>query len=139
LSGIPILPRMTLSEMLDEATSTVPLLGAREARRMLREVAEMVVLDVRDYEEYSRERIEGSLHISRGSLEFYVEDALPVKQRPLLVVSRAGARAMLAARTLQVFGYRAVWALEGGLEMWRERGYPVAQGPEPAEDGVSGG
>jgi rhodanese-related sulfurtransferase len=93
---------------------------------MMREIEDLVVLDVRDHEEYAEGHIEGSLHISRGALEFYVEDALPAKRRPLLVVSRAGARAMLGARTLQVLGYRQVWALEGGIELWRERGYALA-------------
>jgi phage shock protein E len=117
--------------MLDEAASTVPRVGPREARRMMREIDDLVVLDIRDREEYAEGHIEGSLHISRGSLEFYVDEALPAKRRPLLVVSRAGARAMLGARTLQTLGYRQVWALEGGIELWRERGYSLATEGRP--------
>lgn len=111
--------------MLDEASATVPTLDCRAARRLIRETPGLTVLDVRDSEEYAAGHIGGSLNISRGGLEFYVEEALPDRAAPLLVVSRAGARALLAARTLQELGYRAVWALEGGLETWRSLGYAL--------------
>jgi len=125
MSETPERSRVTLDDMLDEAASSVPTIRPREARRMIRELEDLVVLDVRDAEEYERLRVPESLQISRGSLEFYIEEASPDTARPILVVSRSGARALLAARTLQLLGYSAVWALEGGVSAWTDWGYPT--------------
>jgi rhodanese-related sulfurtransferase len=122
-----------LDEMLDEAARTVPEVGAREARRMMREIDGLLVLDVRDSEEFVLAHIDPSLNISRGGLEFYIEDAVANRARPILVVSRAGMRGLLAARTLQELGYTAVWNLEGGLVSWRGVRLPLAgTAPEAA-------
>ncbi len=125
MSESPERRRITLDDLLDEALSSVPTLKPREARRMIRELQDVTVLDVRDAEEHDRERLPDSLQISRGTLEFYVEEAIPDAAQPILVVSRSGARALLAARTLQLMGYSAVWALEGGISAWSDWGYPV--------------
>ena len=59
---------------------------------MVRELEDLLVLDVRDREEYEAGHIEGSLQISRGTLEFYIDDAVPDRLRPMLVISRTGSR-----------------------------------------------
>lgn len=120
--------RTTVEDMLVEAAAYVPSVGPREARRMMREMPELVLVDVRDPDEFEGGHVPGSLNISRGGLEFYIEEAVPDTAQPLLLVSRASARALLAARTLQSLGYTAVWVLEGGLEVWKDWGYPIEHG-----------
>ena len=44
-----------------------------------------------------------------------------------VVVRRSGARAALAAVTLQILGYTNVANLDGGLAAWQSAGLPVAE------------
>ena len=45
----------------------------------------------------------------------------------MIVVCHSGARAALAAATLQDMGFADVSILEGGLTAWLEAGFPVTE------------
>ncbi len=45
----------------------------------------------------------------------------------MIVVCRSGARAALAAVTLQTMGYVDVAVLDGGLVAWQDAGLPVVE------------
>ena len=69
----------------------------------------------------------------RGLLEFFADPASPKHaealdpDRPMIVVCHSGARAALAAATLQDMGFTDVSILEGGLTAWLEAGLPVTE------------
>jgi rhodanese-related sulfurtransferase len=92
-----------------------------------------VLLDVREPEECQHGHIEGSILIPRGVLESFADptgahhpEALAGDAR-VIVVCRSGARAALAARTLEVMGYTDVALLDGGLVAWQAAGLPVVE------------
>ncbi len=92
-----------------------------------------VLLDVREPEECQLGHIEGSVLIPRGVLESFADpagahhpDALAPDAR-IIVVCRSGARAALAAQTLEVMGYTDVALLDGGLAAWQAAGLPVVE------------
>jgi sulfur-carrier protein adenylyltransferase/sulfurtransferase len=131
-------PRMTIERMLAEADRSVPSVSPQTALEMLAEEPLTVVLDVRDLEEYARCHIGRAVHLSRGQLEFYIEDVLPARDHPVILVDRAGARSLLAGRTLQALGYTRVVALAGGIEAWRTAGLPLEAEPSVGERDFAG-
>jgi len=87
-----------------------------------------IALDVRE----ASMRMEGTfdaeenVEIARGVLEFDVGKAIPDKKALVVVYCRVGKSAALAADTMQrQLGYSNVRYLEGGLNGWLEKGYPI--------------
>ena len=81
----------------------------------------LVVLDVREDDEWEAGRLEGSVHIALGELgERYTE--LPSGQ--VLVVCRSGHRSAHATSYLVDQGFDAV-NLDGGLAAWQAAGRPL--------------
>jgi rhodanese-related sulfurtransferase len=48
-------------------------------------------------------------------------------ERRVIVYCRSGARAVLAAATLEVLGYTDVASLDGGITAWSEAGLPTVE------------
>ena len=98
----------------------------------LAEDDELVVLDVRDRDEFARSRIPGSVNVPYGEL---VErrDELPAG-RPIAAVCSGGKRSGLAASILQREGFeRVIHVGGGGVGTWERGGNPVEAGePAPA-------
>jgi sulfur-carrier protein adenylyltransferase/sulfurtransferase len=82
------------------------------------------VLDVREQDEYVQGYIPGARWIPRGYLELRIEDAVPDRERPVVVYCASGTRSVLAARSLRELGYTNVTSLRGGFTAWKRAGYP---------------
>lgn len=121
----------SVTEMLGEARASVAAEPASAVAEAL-ERGTAVVVDVRQRDEFARRRILGSISVPRGLLEFLADPASerhPSELDPdrrVVVVSDSGARAVLAAATLQSMGYLDVTVLEGGIAAWVAEGRPVA-------------
>ena len=91
-----------------------------------------MALDVREPVEWEH-YIAGALQIPRGVLEAQADPTSPRHNATLdptgrvIVYCRSGARAALAAVTLQILGYTNVANLDGGLAAWQSAGLPVAE------------
>lgn len=81
--------------------------------------AGLVVLDVREDDEWQAGHIHGALHIPLGSLPQRVSD-IPAEQR-ILVVCRVGGRSAQATEFLRTQGRDAV-NLAGGMQAWDAAG-----------------
>lgn len=92
------------------------------------------LIDIRDGEEREQNGvISGSVHATRGMLEFYADPSLPYhkpefdKDKRLILHCASGGRSALAAATLQQMGYNNVAHLDGGLKAWKEAGLPAGE------------
>jgi sulfur-carrier protein adenylyltransferase/sulfurtransferase len=88
----------------------------------LRQRPGVVVLDVREPDEYEQGAIPGAVHIARGMLESSVEGRLPDKSTPLVVHCAGGVRSAFAAKTLTELGYSDVVSMAGGFNKWKDEG-----------------
>jgi rhodanese-related sulfurtransferase len=119
-------------QMITEARSRVGSVSATEAAEQL-EAGTAVLVDVRQSTEWDHGHIDGSVPAPRGTLEFFADPASPRYKseldptRPVVVVCHSGARAALAAATLQDMGFEDVAVLDGGLAAWQEAGLPVTE------------
>jgi rhodanese-related sulfurtransferase len=100
---------------------------ASELRR-----GDVLLVDLRETEErIEHGGIPGAIHAPRGMLEFaadptsaYFRPEFDPGRRTILFCA-SGARAALAAETLQTLGYADVAYLAGGLAAWRESGFAI--------------
>ena len=117
----------TLKEMLAEARQVVPEQGPADLKHRLDAGEPVVVVDVRDPDEYRDGHIEDAANISRGFLEFRIGTVAPEPTTPLVLYCQTGLRSMLAARQLKELGYENVINLQGGFQKWAQSGLPVAK------------
>src|SRR3954462_5344701 len=96
----------------------------------------VVLLDVRETEEWDAGHIPGAKHVPRGYLESRVEGAIGVDRAQRVVVYCAsGQRSALAANTLKdLLGYEDVASMNGGITLWKDRGYDVEVPVSPTRE-----
>ncbi|MFZ8901772.1 MAG: molybdopterin-synthase adenylyltransferase MoeB [Ilumatobacteraceae bacterium] len=85
---------------------------------------DVVVLDVREPDEYAEGAVPGALHIPRGHLEAQVEGRITDKNTAVVVYCAGGVRSAFAARTLGELGYANVLSMAGGYGKWKDEGRP---------------
>jgi molybdopterin/thiamine biosynthesis adenylyltransferase/rhodanese-related sulfurtransferase len=117
----------TLKDMLAEARQVVPEQGPAEVKKRLDAGEPVVLVDVRDPDEYRDGHIEPAANISRGFLEFRIGTVASDPQTPLVLYCQTGLRSMLAARQLKELGYENVVNLQGGFQKWAQSGLPVVK------------
>jgi len=102
---------------LNDLSGYAPLASAQEVRTLLtgrRESAsgQLVLLDVRNLNEYETSHVRGALHIPVDELRFRL-DEVP-KESPIAVYCRSGFRSHLALRILKENGWTNVRNITGG-------------------------
>lgn len=106
---------------------SIPDVDATEAAR-LAEAGEVLLLDVREDDEWTSGRAPQATHTALGQLD---PSAVP-RDRPIVAVCRSGKRSGQAARLLSAAGVD-VRNLDGGMTAWAAAGLPVVR-----EDGTPG-
>ncbi len=91
------------------------------------ENSDVVVVDVREKLEWNEGHIPGAIHVPRGFLELQIEEAVPDKDKTVLLYCAGGVRSLMAGRTLQQMGYQNAISMAGGFGQWKASGYPFIQ------------
>ena len=89
---------------------------------------ELIVLDIREQDEFDMMHIGHSLHVPRGQLEgacvWNYDDTIPAlaqaRDQNIVVVCRSGNRSALAALTMQQMGFTQVRSLKLGIKGWND-------------------
>jgi rhodanese-related sulfurtransferase len=97
---------------------------------------QLMIVDVREPEEFEAMHIAGSINVPRGILEsaceWDYEETIPelvqARDREVVVVCRSGYRSVLAAHSMQVLGYSDVVSLQTGLRGWKDYDQPLEDG-----------
>jgi rhodanese-related sulfurtransferase len=116
--------------LVERAKRTVKECTSAEVRGRLDRGKSFHFIDVREDEEFAKDRAQGARHIGRGVLERDIENLVPDKQAEIVLYCGGGYRSALAAESLGRMGYTNVWSMDGGIRAWREAGYPLEQGRE---------
>lgn len=115
-----------VDEVLSEAAATIPFLSVEELAATLdRRRNDVIVLDVREADAFAAGHVAGAVNLPRGQLELRVNAVLPDPTVRILTVCEFGKISTLAAATLRELGFGRAVALEGGMQVWRERGLPL--------------
>ena len=102
------------------------LSSVHELKQRLDRGEDVLVLDVRDENEWKEGHIKGALHIYLGQLESRLSE-IP-RDRPITIVCNVGHRASLAASVLLRAGYPNVCCdVLGSTRAWRASKFPMAK------------
>jgi len=118
--------RRGFKHLLAEANAVIETVSVQDLAYLM-EDSEVVLVDVREtVERESDGAIPGSIHVSRGMLEFKADPDSPVYDDELnpddrlILYCGTGGRSALAAKTLYDMGYKDVSSLAGGYAAWQE-------------------
>jgi rhodanese-related sulfurtransferase len=124
----------TVAQLLAQAAAVIPFMSLTELNsRVGNAEAGLVVLDVREKDAYDKGHVRGARHIPRGQLELRVNGELADPTTRIVTVCEFGKVSTLAAATLRELGFLRTAALDGGMQAWRESGFPV----ESTKDGAT--
>src|SRR5436309_14262442 len=82
----------------------------------------VVLIDVREKEEWDEEHIPDAIHLSRGTIELDIEEKVPNAETMIICHCGGGGRSALAAESLQKTGYKNVRTVAGGSKTWNALG-----------------
>ena len=101
---------------------------------------DLLIVDVREPDEFAAMHIPNSINVPRGILESACEwdyeetvpDLVRAREREVAVVCRSGYRSVLAANSMLLLGYQEVASLQTGLRGWKDYEQPLvdAEGVE---------
>ena len=94
--------------------------------RLLQKQQAPFILDVRSAQEYQQGHIQGAINISYDLLEANSQLIATHKDKPIIVYCRSGKRAQRAEQILQRKGFTQLIDLKGHMNLWQQRGYPLA-------------
>jgi molybdopterin/thiamine biosynthesis adenylyltransferase/rhodanese-related sulfurtransferase len=110
-------------ELLAQAKSQITEIDTATAAAQI-DAGGVVVLDVREPEEYDQGALLNAVHIPRGNLESQIEGKVVEKSTPIIVYCAGGVRSAFATKTLNDLGYTEVSSVAGGFGKWKDEGRP---------------
>lgn len=99
------------------ADSSYQQITQEEAKEMM-DTQEVIILDVREQDEYDGGHIPGALLLPVGTIdETTAAEVIPEKDSTVLVYCRSGNRSKTASSTLAELGYTNIYEF-GGINTW---------------------
>jgi len=87
--------------------------------------ASLLILDVRTPEEYADGHVPGAVNIPYDKINGRLDELLGAKNKDIVLYCHSGARAAIAAETLQGKGFAKLLHLEGDMVKWKREKLPT--------------
>lgn len=116
---------VTYADLLRRLRSEIREISLDELDRRIQAKEPVVIVDVREKLERDQGYIPGSIHVPRSYLEQQIEQKVPDKSAPIVLVCASGIRSVFAVKTLQELGYVNVEGANKGYTQWKDRGFPI--------------
>ena len=121
-------------ELVNDALKEIKTISHTEASKLHKD-GSCNLIDIRDVRELEKEgRVEGSLHIPRGMLEFwmdpdsqYFKDGKIDMNKEMVLFCAGGLRSALATKTLQSMGFKNICHVDGGFGSMQNSGFKVVK------------
>ncbi len=94
-------------------------------KKRLEKGEKLLLIDVREDNEWDRGHIKGARHLGRGIIERDIVKEIPDKNAEIVLYCGGGFRSALSADNLQKMGYANVWSMDGGWRGWLDAGGPT--------------
>ena len=83
----------------------------------------MLIIDIREPDEYVREHIPGSINIPLNQLD--EKNFSDQKETPVIFYCKLGSRTSMAKQTLINTGFKNIYCLKDGIEQWKRCGNQI--------------
>jgi rhodanese-related sulfurtransferase len=113
--------------IVDDARSRVQETNVDDVKGKLDRREKFMLVDVREEGEYAKDHLPGAVHLGKGIIERDIEARVPDLSTPMVLYCGGGFRSALAADNLQKMGYTQVISMDGGIRVWREKGFPLSR------------
>ena len=125
--------QVTFANLVAAALPHIRELMPWDVDAMRKATPDLLIVDIREPDEYAAGHIQGSLLVPRGILETSCDwgysDTRPAlaqaRTQPVVLVCRSGNRTALAALTLQQMGYEQVFSMKTGVRGWNDYELPL--------------
>ncbi len=114
----------TAQQLIEEAKSQINEVTAGEVQARLSHGESMVLIDVREQNEWLLGHARPARYIGRGVLESQIESTVP-RDACVVLMCASGNRSALCALTLMSMGYENVASMAGGFRDWVATGGEV--------------
>ena len=117
----------TYSDLLQEVKGQIKQVSLDDLKRRLETGEDLILLDVREKDEWRQGHIPGAVHLARGFLEMQAASRLPDQNAKIVTYCAGGIRSAFAAKALQELGYSDVESANPGYTQWKDQGFPITQ------------
>jgi molybdopterin/thiamine biosynthesis adenylyltransferase/rhodanese-related sulfurtransferase len=115
----------TYTDLIADIRKRTKQVTLEQLKQRLETGQKLVLVDVREKDEWRGGFLPGAVSIPRGFLEIQAEQKLPDKNAHIVTYCAGGTRSALAAATLQELGYTNVETANPGFVRWKDLGFPV--------------
>ena len=102
--------------LVEDALTRVSEISLTEARLLLKENTEVILLDVREESEWNKSHAKDSQYLGKGVLERDLESRFPDKNTEIIMYCGGGYRSALTCDAAQKMGYTNVKSLQNGYK-----------------------
>jgi len=114
-------------ELVADAKKNITEISPTDAAAKVKSSTDAVIVDVRDKDEFVESHIPDAVHMSRGLIEYEIEEKFPDRNTTIICHCGGGGRSALAAESLQKMGYKNVRSMAGGFRAWKAAGLPTTE------------
>jgi rhodanese-related sulfurtransferase len=120
-------------KLVNQALQNVSEIFPWDLAEKIKNTQELILLDIREPDEFALMYIEGSISVPRGVLEgaccWGYDDTVPAlaveRNQDIVVICRSGNRSVLAAQSMMQMGFVHVCSLKMGIKGWNDNDMPM--------------
>ncbi len=120
-------------QLVVAALKTVPEVLPWDLEEEIEQNTNLILLDIREQNEFDMMHIEHSIHVPRGVLEgaccWNYDDTVPAlasaRDQDIVLICRSGNRSALAAKSMQDMGFTHVRSLKLGIKGWKDNDFEM--------------
>ena len=113
--------------LVNDAKSRIRETNVTEVKKRLDAGEKLLIVDVREDNEWTAGHIPGAIHLGKGVIERDIEAAVPDPSKEIILYCGGGFRSAIAADNLKKMGYANPVSMDGGWKGWIGAGLPVAK------------
>ncbi|MBA4373717.1 MAG: hypothetical protein C0402_12765 [Thermodesulfovibrio sp.] len=76
----------TAGQLIREAKAQIKEVSVQDVKKMMDNKEKVVFLDVRDKEEYDKGHLPGAIHMSRGLLDFHIQELIEDRDTKIVTI-----------------------------------------------------
>ena len=112
------MPLPEFQQLVQEAKSHICEITVADLKAMQQAGEDFALIDVREKDDAAKGAIPGATNISRGVLEYSIDQVTTDKDKKIVLYCGGGSRSALAAWNLKKMGFKNVLSLAGGYRGW---------------------